>query len=105
MRATPDFDFQLGESAEMIRESVGRFADEQIQPLAEKVDQAETQRSEDLTNEVRMLEDLVHRMGQDLEARLAGISHAPVHTHEGRRTRQHAALLETVRAQPFGRNF
>ena len=38
MRATPDFDFQLGESAEMIRDSVGRFADEQIQPLAEKVD-------------------------------------------------------------------
>ncbi|WP_421989537.1 isovaleryl-CoA dehydrogenase [Qipengyuania sp.] len=38
MRATPDFDFQLGESAEMIRESVGRFADEQIAPLAEKVD-------------------------------------------------------------------
>lgn len=38
MRATPDFDFQLGESAQMIRESVGRFADEQIAPLAEKID-------------------------------------------------------------------
>ena len=38
MRATPEFDFQLGESAEMIRESVGRFADEQIAPLAEKID-------------------------------------------------------------------
>ncbi|KPM14324.1 acyl-CoA dehydrogenase family protein [Citromicrobium sp. WPS32] len=38
MRATPDFDFQLGESAEMIRESVARFADEQIAPLAEKID-------------------------------------------------------------------
>jgi isovaleryl-CoA dehydrogenase len=38
MRATPDFDFQLGESAEMIRDSVGRFADEQIAPLAEKID-------------------------------------------------------------------
>ena len=38
MRATPDFDFQLGESAEMIREAVGRFADEQIAPLAEKTD-------------------------------------------------------------------
>ena len=38
MRATPDFDFQLGESADMIRESVGRFADEQIAPLAEKID-------------------------------------------------------------------
>ncbi len=38
MRATPDFDFQLGETAEMIRESAGRFADEQIAPLAEKAD-------------------------------------------------------------------
>jgi len=38
MRNTPDFDFQLGESAEMIRETVARFADEQIAPLAEKVD-------------------------------------------------------------------
>ncbi|WP_379548374.1 acyl-CoA dehydrogenase family protein [Qipengyuania sp. DSG2-2] len=38
MRATPDFDFQLGETAEMIRETTGRFSDEQIAPLAEKVD-------------------------------------------------------------------
>jgi isovaleryl-CoA dehydrogenase len=38
MRATPEFDFDLGESADMIRESVSRFADEQIAPLAAKVD-------------------------------------------------------------------
>ncbi|NVD44786.1 acyl-CoA dehydrogenase family protein [Qipengyuania atrilutea] len=38
MRATPEFDFQLGETAQMIRETTGRFADEQIAPLAEKVD-------------------------------------------------------------------
>ena len=38
MRATPDFDFQLGEAADMIRETTARFADEQIAPLAEKVD-------------------------------------------------------------------
>ncbi len=38
MRATPDFDFQLGETAEMIRESAGRFADEKIAPLAERAD-------------------------------------------------------------------
>jgi len=38
MRATPEFDFQLGESAEMIRESVGRFADEQIMPIADRID-------------------------------------------------------------------
>ncbi len=38
MRATPDFDFQLGESAMMIREATARFADEKIAPLAEKAD-------------------------------------------------------------------
>ncbi|MEM6585990.1 MAG: acyl-CoA dehydrogenase family protein, partial [Pseudomonadota bacterium] len=38
MRATPDFDFQLGESAEMIRESVGRFVDEQLMPLGDRID-------------------------------------------------------------------
>ena len=38
MRATPDFDFGLGEDAAMIRETVARFADEQIAPLAADVD-------------------------------------------------------------------
>jgi len=38
MRATPDFDFHLGEAAEMIRDTTARFADEQIAPLAERTD-------------------------------------------------------------------
>jgi isovaleryl-CoA dehydrogenase len=38
MRATPDFDFQLGESAEMIREATARFADGEVAPLAERAD-------------------------------------------------------------------
>jgi isovaleryl-CoA dehydrogenase len=38
MRATPDFDFALPESAMMIREAAGRFADEKIAPLAAKAD-------------------------------------------------------------------
>ena len=38
MRATPDFDFGLGDNAEMIREAVGRFADEQIAPRAQEID-------------------------------------------------------------------
>jgi len=38
MRATPDFDFALGEEAEMIRDSVARFADERIAPLAAAID-------------------------------------------------------------------
>ena len=38
MRATPDFDFDLSESAAMIREAAGRFADEQVMPLAAAID-------------------------------------------------------------------
>jgi isovaleryl-CoA dehydrogenase len=36
--STPDFDFALGDNADMIRASVRRFADEQIAPLAAKID-------------------------------------------------------------------
>ncbi|MCJ1959690.1 isovaleryl-CoA dehydrogenase [Novosphingobium mangrovi (ex Hu et al. 2023)] len=38
MTATPDFDFGLGESAQMIRESVARFASERIAPMAAEID-------------------------------------------------------------------
>jgi isovaleryl-CoA dehydrogenase len=36
--ATPDFDFALGENADMIRETTRRFAEAQIAPLAVKID-------------------------------------------------------------------
>lgn len=38
MPATPDFDFQLGETADMIRAITRRFAEERIAPLAAKID-------------------------------------------------------------------
>jgi isovaleryl-CoA dehydrogenase len=38
MRATPDFDFALGDNADMIRDTTARFADAVIAPLAEKTD-------------------------------------------------------------------
>jgi isovaleryl-CoA dehydrogenase len=38
MRATPDFDFGLSESATMIRDAAARFAEEQIAPLAARID-------------------------------------------------------------------
>ena len=38
MRATPAFDFALGDNAAMIREAAGRFADKRIAPLAARVD-------------------------------------------------------------------
>ncbi len=68
-----------------------------VNALAARIEDSAIRRSEELTSEVRMLEDLVQRMGQDLEQRLSGIRHAPVETFDGRRSRQTAALLETVR--------
>src|SRR3546814_9579325 len=38
MRATPDLDFALGETADMIRETTARFADEKIAPLVDSAD-------------------------------------------------------------------
>jgi isovaleryl-CoA dehydrogenase len=38
MTATPDFDFALGEHADMIRESTRRFAGERIAPIAARID-------------------------------------------------------------------
>ncbi|WP_120077360.1 isovaleryl-CoA dehydrogenase [Aurantiacibacter odishensis] len=38
MRATPDFDFGLTEEAQMIRETVARYADERIAPMAAQID-------------------------------------------------------------------
>ncbi|MBH5321162.1 isovaleryl-CoA dehydrogenase [Aurantiacibacter sediminis] len=38
MRATPDFDFGLTDEAQMIRETVARFADERIAPMAAEID-------------------------------------------------------------------
>ncbi|MCJ8156004.1 isovaleryl-CoA dehydrogenase [Sphingomonas sp. LaA6.9] len=38
MVATPEFDFALGENADMIRDTTRRFAEERIMPLAAKID-------------------------------------------------------------------
>ncbi len=38
MRATPEFDFDLPESAQMIRDAAARFADEKVAPLAARAD-------------------------------------------------------------------
>ncbi len=38
MIATPEFDFQLGEMAEHIRDTTRRFAEDKIMPIADKID-------------------------------------------------------------------
>jgi len=42
MRATPEFDFGLTDEAVMLRDSVARFADEQIAPLAGRIDREDS---------------------------------------------------------------
>ncbi len=63
--------------------------------LAEAVQEKAVRRSEELTFEVRMLEDLVQRMSASLDDRLAGQFEAA--THERRDDPQAATLLQTVR--------
>jgi len=69
---------------------------EQVERLAAAVEQEAAQRSEELSGEVRMLEDLIQRMGEDLQARLAAARPASAAAAGGLH-RQQAALLETVR--------
>lgn len=74
--------------ADQIEAMGDRFGD-----MAESVERDALRRSEELSDEVRMLEELVQRMSEGLEARLAEHRpHASAPSHA-----QHAALLETVR--------
>ncbi len=93
----------IGREVEAIREAHRLLADalesaqSALNGLAGEIENGAFKGTQELTSEVRVLEDLVTRMGQDLEARLQGMVHQAPETHEGRRTRQTAALLETVR--------
>jgi cyclic-di-GMP phosphodiesterase TipF (flagellum assembly factor) len=70
-----------------------------VETVEKKVETGRDARDSLLDAEVRMLEDLVRRMGADLEEKLAGIATArPSADPEVRhRRRQSAALFETVR--------
>ena len=87
MRATPDFDFQLGEAAEMIRESTARFADEHgvkhsLKPVcaAHGVDMVELDRTRlhEYTPAERAAYALSDSRGtRALTLRLLGLDYAP----------------------------
>jgi cyclic-di-GMP phosphodiesterase TipF (flagellum assembly factor) len=68
--------------------------DKRVGQVVETVSEDALRRSEALSDEVHMLEDLVQRMSQRLEERVAA---APVQPRLGQDTRQSSALLETVR--------
>jgi len=94
----------LTREIEAIREAHRLLADaleatqDTINGLASKIEDGALKRSEELTDEVRLLEDMVQRMGEELEVRLSGLrAHPQPESFDGRRSRQTAALLETVR--------
>jgi cyclic-di-GMP phosphodiesterase TipF (flagellum assembly factor) len=87
------------EAHRLLADMLGALQDK-THDLAARIDEAGTERSDQLTSEVRMLEELVQRMGQDITARLSGLQRQSqdVATPEGRRSRQAVALIETVRS-------
>src|SRR5690606_6723851 len=70
--------------------------DAALQGLSAKLHEEAASAASEFASEVRMLEDLVARMGENLETRLAS---RPVSGggHHDRRDRQSAVLLHTVR--------
>jgi cyclic-di-GMP phosphodiesterase TipF (flagellum assembly factor) len=94
----------LTREIEAIREAHRLLADalettqDALNNVMARVEDGALKRSEELTDEVRMLEGLVQRMGEDLEAKLSGLrTHSAPESWDGRRSRQTVALLETVR--------
>ena len=71
-----------------------------IRNLDSGADSDAVRRSEELTNEVRMLEDLVHRISENLDERLHARPEAaaPASVQHERRARQGVAVLQEVRA-------
>jgi cyclic-di-GMP phosphodiesterase TipF (flagellum assembly factor) len=71
-----------------------------IRNLDSGADSDAARRSEELTNEVRMLEDLVHRISENLDERLHARPEAAavVSVQHERRARQGVAVLQEVRA-------
>ncbi|HEX7800902.1 MAG TPA: EAL domain-containing protein [Asticcacaulis sp.] len=71
--------------------------------LAERVQETRMTRSDELTSEVRMLEDLVKKLGESIEDRLdnwtGGATVVPLRAGDGAnpRERQALALIETIR--------
>ena len=69
--------------------------------LADRVQNQRTTRSEELTSEVRMLEDLVKKLGESIEDRLAEWQAGPAPVYgtpaQNAREAQAMALIETIR--------
>lgn len=68
-----------------------------LETVAERAQSQSAARTDALESEVHILEALVERMGEDLDARLLTVRTAPVESVPNHADRQAASLLETIR--------
>ncbi|MBP2160653.1 MULTISPECIES: EAL domain-containing protein [Asticcacaulis] len=97
MRVTRDIE-QVREAHRLMVDAIDSTQKDMIE-LADRVQNQRTSRSEELTSEVRMLEDLVKKLGESIEDRLAEWQAAPAVMTQPRNAReaQSLALIETIR--------
>jgi cyclic-di-GMP phosphodiesterase, flagellum assembly factor TipF len=97
MRVTRDIE-QVREAHRLMVDAIDSTQKDMIE-LADRVQNQRTSRSEELTSEVRMLEDLVKKLGESIEDRLTEWQAAPAVMAQPRNTReaQALALIETIR--------
>ncbi|MGZ3305094.1 MAG: flagella assembly cyclic-di-GMP phosphodiesterase TipF [Asticcacaulis sp.] len=100
-RVTKDMN-QIREAHRLMVDAVDSTQKDMIE-LADRVQENRTSRSEELTSEVRMLEDLVKKLGESIEDRLNEWKAGPVVQMPGTasprnaREAQALALIETIR--------
>lgn len=97
MRVTRDIE-QVREAHRLMVDAIDSTQKDMIE-LADRVQNQRTSRSEELTSEVRMLEDLVKKLGESIEDRLSEWQAAPAVMAQPRNAReaQALALIETIR--------
>ncbi len=97
MRVTRDIE-QVREAHRLMVDAIDSTQKDMIE-LADRVQNQRTSRSEELTSEVRMLEDLVKKLGESIEDRLTEWQAAPAVMAQPRSAReaQSLALIETIR--------
>jgi cyclic-di-GMP phosphodiesterase, flagellum assembly factor TipF len=97
MRVTRDIE-QVREAHRLMVDAIDSTQKDMIE-LADRVQNQRTSRSEELTSEVRMLEDLVKKLGESIEDRLTEWQAAPAVMAQPRNAReaQSLALIETIR--------
>jgi cyclic-di-GMP phosphodiesterase TipF (flagellum assembly factor) len=98
LRATLEAEIEVVREAHRLLADALDTTQRGLSTLSESIEVGAMERTDQISTEVRMLEDLVQRMGQDISAKLQGLKREErLASPDGRRTRQTVALIETIR--------